>query len=245
MFCLLADTSSDSATRHRLGRDAELLVKPFLVPCLAEPKAEYFNMDHDRIALFDMDGSLADYDLAMRRDLRSMRSPCEPAIGDHDNLHDMEDAPHLDARMRLIKSHSGWWRDLPRMEEGFQIVRLAREIGFSINILTKAPTSHSSAWTEKYEWCRAQPELVDADIHLTMNKGLVYGTFLYDDYPRYMEMWLKHRSRGLGIMPHSASNSRFSHPNVVRWDGVNIESVRSAMQLAYDRAPYTNLILPA
>ncbi len=121
-------------------------------------------MDHDRIALFDMDGSLADYDLAMRRDLRSMRAPCEPPIADDDNLHNMEDEPHLDTRMRFIKSHSGWWRDLPRMEEGFQIVRLAREIGFSINILTKAPSSHSSAWTEKYEWCRAQSELQDADI---------------------------------------------------------------------------------
>ena len=36
--------------------------------------------DYDRVALFDLDGSLADYDLAMRRDLRLLCAPDEPAI---------------------------------------------------------------------------------------------------------------------------------------------------------------------
>jgi 5'(3')-deoxyribonucleotidase len=200
-------------------------------------------MNHDRIALFDMDGSLADYDVAMRRDLRSMRGPTEPALADTTNLHDLEDQPHLDARMRFIKSHPGWWRNLPRMEAGFQIVSLAHELGFNINILTKAPSSHSSAWTEKYQWCRAQPELIEADVHLTMNKGLVYGTFLYDDYPRYMDMWLKHRPRGLGIMPATPENAHYSHPNVIKWNGTNLNDIRTAMQNAFDRVPREDLVL--
>jgi 5'-nucleotidase len=201
-------------------------------------------MHHEPIALFDLDGSLADYDSAIRRDLRAMRAPCEPPIADDSNLHALEDFPHLDARMRFIKSHPGWWRTLPRVEAGFRIVQLAQTLGFSINILTKAPSSHSSAWTEKYEWCRAQPELANADVHLTMNKGLVYGTFLYDDFPRYMDSWLEHRPRGLGIMPTTPDNAYYTHPNVIKWNGTNLDRIVAAMQNAFDRAPRADLILP-
>jgi phosphoglycolate phosphatase-like HAD superfamily hydrolase len=200
-------------------------------------------LSQDRIALFDLDGSLADYDLAMRRDLRAMRAPCEPDIADEQDLHALEDQPHLDARMQFIKSHPGWWRTLPRIEAGFTIVRLAQELGFAINVLTKAPSGHASAWTEKFEWCRAQPELLDADVHLTMNKGLVYGTLLFDDFPRYMDDWLAHRPRGLGIMPVTAYNAHYAHPNVVKWNGANLAQVKDAMQRAFGRAPRKDLIL--
>ncbi|MGD1065503.1 MAG: hypothetical protein ABR975_01660 [Vulcanimicrobiaceae bacterium] len=131
--------------------------------------------DYERVALFDLDGSLADYDLAMRRDLQPLRAP--------------------------------------------------------------------KAWTEKVEWCKEQPELVTADIHLTMNKGLVYGTFLYDDYPVYMDLWLANRPRGLGVMLTTPDNAPYAHPNVVKWDGTNLEEVQRAMQIAYDRAPRTALLL--
>lgn len=194
--------------------------------------------DYDRVALFDLDGSLADYDLAMRRDLAALTAPGEPAITGETNLHELEDrAPHIKARMELIKAKSGWWRALPRIERGFVIVNLAREIGYRLNVLTKAPITQPQAWSEKVEWCKQQPELEHVDIHLTMNKGLVYGTFLYDDYPVYMDLWLANRPRGLGIMLVTADNANYSHKNVVKWDGTNLEEIRAAMQLAYDRKP--------
>jgi 5'-nucleotidase len=190
------------------------------------------------VALFDMDGSLADYDAALRRDLRAMRAPCEPPILDDSSMHDLEDRyPHLEARTHFIKSTPSWWATLPRIEMGFTVVRMAREIGYEINVLTKGPALHPVAWKEKLEWCRAQPELNDAAIHITMNKGLVYGALFYDDFPPYMEAWLRHRPRGLGIMPVTAYNLNFSRPNVIRWDGTNIEAVRAGMLAAYSRGP--------
>ncbi len=196
------------------------------------------------IALFDMDGSIADYDAAMRRDLSAMRAPCEPVILDTDNLHDLEDEyPYLEERMRFVKSTPSWWANLPRIEMGFTVVALARDIGYAVNILTKGPSSHAAAWKEKFEWCRAQPELSGAAIHITMDKGLVYGALLYDDFPQYMVAWLRHRPRGLGIMPVTAYNRGFAHPNVVKWDGTNLDAVRAAMLAAFVRAPREALII--
>jgi hypothetical protein len=76
-----------------------------------------------------------------------------------------------------------------------------------------------------------------------MDKGLVYGALFYDDFPPYMEAWLRHRPRGLGIMPVTGYNKTFSHPNVVKWDGANIAVVRAAMVAAYARAPREALII--
>ena len=200
--------------------------------------------EHPREALFDMDGSLADYDKAMRLCMRAMRNPNEPEIGEEDDMHSLEDGnPHIKVRMDYIKSNPGWWARLPRIENGFKIVTAAKEIGFNLNILTKGPSKHSAAWKEKLDWCQSQPELKTADIHMTMNKGLVYGTFLYDDFPPYMDIWLKHRPRGLGIMPVTSYNKDYLHPNVIKWDGTNYVEVYAALEVAYNRLPYKSLVL--
>ena len=85
------------------------------------------------------------------------------------------------------------------------------------------------------ERCEEQPELAEADIRLTMNKGLVYGKLLFDYFPDYMTKWRRHRPRGLGIMPVNPYNVAYSQPNVVKYDGANIEAIVTAMQIAYDR----------
>ena len=179
------------------------------------------------IALFDLDGSLADYESALARDLRKLQSPEEtPMTG---NLHDLERQEHIHARMQLIKSMPGWWLSLPRIEAGFDVVSAAADLGYEMNVLTKGPGSHSIAWKEKLEWCKAQPELHTANIHIVSNKGLVYGNVLYDDYPNYMAIWLEHRPRGLGIMPVTEYNKDFHHPNVIKYDG-NISEIREALE---------------
>jgi hypothetical protein len=173
-----------------------------------------------------------------------MRSPGEPEIAEDTRLHDLEGAlPYIKARMDFIKSKRGWWRELARIEPGFAIVRKAQSIGYHIDILTKASPQRVHAWMEKVEWCKDQPELAEADIHLTMNKGLVYGRLLFDDYEDYMTSWLQHRPRGLGIMPVTLYNRDYSRPNVVKYDGTNVDAVVTAMQIAYDREEKEPLIL--
>ncbi len=186
-----------------------------------------------KIALFDMDGSLADFDGAMIRDLNRLRSPDEPPTPF--NFRELEKLRHMKARMHLIHSQPGWWRKLGRIESGFRVLQLAEQIGFEINILTKGPRSHPQAWAEKLEWCQAQPELRTQAVHITVNKSLVYGLLLFDDYPVYMDAWLARRPRGLGIMPATPTNTGYEHPRVIRWDGKNLEAVERAMRAAYDR----------
>jgi 5'-nucleotidase len=192
-------------------------------------------MDAAKIALFDMDGSLADFD-AMRHELRLLRADSEKPITDATNLHALEEAhPFIKRRMDKVKSVPMWWRNLPRIE-AFVVLREAASLGFTVNILTKGPSGHSNAWMEKLHWCNDQPELSDANVHLTMNKGLVYGVMLYDDFPPYMESWLAHRPRGLGIMPATPYNESFSHPNVIKWTGTNLPKVVDAMRVAFSRS---------
>ena len=185
-----------------------------------------------RIALFDMDGSITDYNGAMRRDLELLRAPSEPALPE--NLWDLERQAHIKHRMHFIKASPGWWRRLAPIEAGLKVVDAARTIGYDINVLTKGPNRHPVGWAEKLEWCR--DHLCDSDdVHITMNKGLVYGTFLYDDFPEYMTAWLKFRPRGLGIMPATPANEGYEHPNVIRYDGTNFDQVYDALVSAYNR----------
>jgi 5'-nucleotidase len=208
-------------------------------------RAEIGDMnDMERIALFDMDGSLADYDHSMRAELRRMRSPAEPPILDTDDFHALAEAhPHLRYRMDVVKSVPGWWLNLPRIEAGFEVVTLAAEIGFKIGVLTKGPGRHSLAWKEKLDWIHGQPELEDCDITITLDKSNTYGTLLYDDFAPYMIKWLKNRPRGLGIMPTTTYNSDFIHDRVVRWDGSNQADIVAALTAAYSRAPREALVL--
>ena len=70
----------------------------------------------------------------------------------------------------------------------------------------------------------------DVDFTITRDKGLVYGKVLVDDYPQYIERWLKWRERGLVIMPANESNKYFNHQQVIRYDGTNLEEVSKAME---------------
>jgi hypothetical protein len=193
------------------------------------------------IALFDMDGSLADYEGAMARDLDELRSPGEPA-STVENLWDVEKLDHLSARRRLIKNQPGWWLNLEPIPMGMAVLRVCQQLGFDVHILTKGPKRHALAWDEKVRWCQRHVG-PDVDIHVTSDKGLVYGKLLYDDYPDYMLRWLAHRPRGLGIMPVTPHNRDFTHPNVVKWDGTNLDAVTRAVAAAKGRKPGEDLVL--
>jgi len=190
-------------------------------------------MPSDNIGLFDMDGSLANYDKAALEGLAALKSPDEPAVED---VWAASDIPHLKARMDLISRQPNWWLSLEPIPMGFQVLNLAKEIGFQIHVLTQGPKTKPLAWKEKVEWCQKHLG-PDIDIHITRNKGMVYGKFLYDDFCDFMLKWLEHRPRGLGIMPVNKANKDFRHPQVVRWDGSNLEEVVERLRAAYRRLP--------
>lgn len=192
------------------------------------------------IGLFDMDGSLADYIGTLQADLAALQAPGEPPIGD---MWLAEKQPHIANRMRLIKAQPGWWRDLPPIEAGMKVFEAAAELGFTNNVLTKGPRHHPNAWQEKVEWCRKYLGH-KTPVHITEDKGLVYGKFLYDDFPDYCLSWLRHRPRGLVIMPVNEFNKDFYHPQVVRYDGTNLDEVKAALAICLKRQKGEPLLLP-
>jgi len=196
-------------------------------------------IDLAKVFLFDLDGSLADYDGTLLADLERMRSPAEPPVAE---LRPAFAQPHLRARIDAVTARPGWWVGLPPLEAGMAVYRLAKGLGFDCQVLTKGPKRQPRAWAEKVEWCRHHLG-PDVDVHVVSDKGLVYGVALYDDYPGYVEAWLNHRPRGLVVMPVNASNRGFRHPNVVAYDGTNLAEVERAMRVALARKPGEELRL--
>ena len=145
--------------------------------------------------------------------------------------------PHVRERIKLIKNQPDWWKNLPRFNLGFKILKIAKDLEFEVYILTKAPKSIPKAWTQKAEWI--SENVPNIPIVMTQDKGLVYGKVLVDDYPPYIERWLEHRPRGLVIVPAHDYNQSFSHPNSIRYDGskTQLERIKKAMSIAKQRKP--------
>lgn len=181
-----------------------------------------------KIALFDMDSTLCDFDGAMRRDLTKLAAPDE-----HPRYMYDEKIPHIEARRDVIKKQPGWWLRLERLECGFDVLKMCQEIGFSIHVLTKGPYKAPVAWGEKAQWCREH--LPGIPVTITEDKGLVYGRVLVDDWPDYIASWLAFRPRGLVIVPAHSWNEHLVHPNIIRYDGSNKDQVRKALQESFDR----------
>jgi hypothetical protein len=191
------------------------------------------------IGLFDLDGSLADYDGQMLADLNALRCPEEPPVTE---LRGLSQTPHLEARMRLIMNQPGWWSGLPVLPTGKRVLDLARSLGFDCRILTKGPRRYPMAWKEKVDWCFQH--LGPVDITITFDKGSVYGKFLFDDYMDYCLRWLEHRKRGLVIMPVRSFKAEITHPQILQYDGSNLEQVHAALIACRDREPNEPLVIP-
>jgi len=187
---------------------------------------------HDAVALFDLDGTLADYDYRMDEQMRRICSEVEMAALQGQGFHARDswwhaNTPWMSARRKLIKAQPGFWRNLPRVERGFHVLEIARELGFENHALTKGPASNSAAWMEKVDWCQEHAP----DLHITIGqkKSLVYGKVLVDDWPPYFLPWLEVRPRGLVIAVEQSWNCDVKHPNLVIYDGRNLAEVRERM----------------
>jgi hypothetical protein len=182
--------------------------------------------------LFDLDGTLCDYDKAMKSDMQCLRAPNEPLYAGvpHD------DAPqYLQNRANLIRTSEDWWANLEQFKLGFDIWNLTKQIGYRHVILTQGPRLNSAAWSGKKRWINENLGS-ETDVVITRDKGLVYGKVLVDDWPRYIIKWLKWRPRGLVIMPAQKHNLGFKNPQVIRYTGKNLSVVSKALEQKYDIA---------
>ncbi len=183
----------------------------------------------EKVALFDLDGTLCDHDWGLANSLNSLRSP-EEKIYDS-----ARGAPeYIKNRTDLIRASSSWWENLEKFRLGWDVLDIAKELEFNIMILTQGPRKNPDAWAGKKKWIDKNLG-PDTDMTITRDKGLVYGKVLVDDYPGYVDRWLSWRERGLVIMPANEENKDYKHPQVIRYDGTNLEQVRDAMEKARDR----------
>lgn len=132
---------------------------------------------------------------------------------------------YIEARRHMITCQVGWWKNLPKLKLGFDILEQIHSMGYECVVLTKGPSRKFNAWSEKVEWCRNNLTEYISGVTITEDKGLVYGKILVDDYPDYCDAWLKHRPRGLVIMPAQPYNEDYKHPNAIRYDGTNMSEV--------------------
>src|SRR4030042_2454258 len=183
-------------------------------------------MKPENIILFDMDGTLVDYEKALFESMEKLRYPNEPSYYGPSR----DDAPsYLRARADLIRSKTSWWANLPKFKIGFEIWDLCVKLNFRNMILTQGPKRNPNAWMGKKLWLDKNIG-EEADVTITRDKGLVYGRALVDDFPKYIIRWLEWRPRGIVIMPAQEHNINFTHPQVTRYDGSNFIEVVDIMQ---------------
>ena len=171
-------------------------------------------MEERKIALFDMDGVLVDYHETLVKDMKKLMSPKEKMINIMNNKRRPD---YIEARKQLIISRPEWWINLPPLDMGISLLKFCEKIGFEIGILTKGPTKSTVAWSAKVDWIKKNlgylPEMV-----ITTDKSLVYGRVLVDDYPEYALSWLKHRPRGLVLMPKNKVTSKLKNKNILTYE---------------------------
>jgi 5'-nucleotidase len=176
------------------------------------------------VALFDLDGTLADHNGELHRRLERMRSPAESPDVPFEPAR--EAAPgYLRERTKAIRGNPGFWINLRPIRAGFEILEAAHRLGFQIEILSKGPRHSPIAWMEKLQWCDRHLADYPHQVTITMDKGLVYGKLLVDDYPEYVLRWLRWRKRGMVILPDQPWNQGFEHPQVYRYTGDKGEMV--------------------
>lgn len=187
-----------------------------------------------KIALFDMDDTLCDYTGRLLRDLKDIKSIYEPEVT-LEQIHECYD--YIEARRHMITSQLGWFKNLPVYNPGMEILSMCYSLGYNIGILTKGPQRKYNAWNEKVEWVHnnINPEVIEG-VTICHDKSLVYADVLVDDWPGYVEEWLKYRPRGLVIMPWHKHNKDFKHKNVIHYiDKNDNDMVMELLQKQFDR----------
>lgn len=205
-------------------------------------------MSDAAIALLDLDGTVADYDTALREGLARIAAPSEPKAL-HYPLPGRPVPDWMDARKDLVSRQPGFYRSLRKLPIGISIYWALLELGFEIHVLTKGPVRNTTAWTQKVEWC--QEHLPEARVTITQDKSLMYGKVLVDDWPPFFTPWLQARPRGLLVVPKQPWNEVLALPgNAVLADKPVVAGVvagdrlYACLKAARDRRPGDSLVMP-
>jgi 5'(3')-deoxyribonucleotidase len=172
-----------------------------------------------KIALIDLDGTMADYDNALQNGLQRLAKPGEDTswfkAGVGFNRESLE--PWQRERERLVRSADGFYRNLDPISMGFRVLELLLHCGFTCHIASKCPSDNSAqAAKEKIEWCASRASLRDLKVTICGDKSLMMGAILFDDWPGYITPWLENNLDSVVLMLDQPWNANFNHERVVR-----------------------------
>jgi hypothetical protein len=178
------------------------------------------------VALFDMDDTLCDTTSQKIREV-------EKYLPNEKNFSVNYCSPECTLQIRNLLRHTmsqpGWWQNLPKLNDGFELYDLMRSEGINIEIVTKMPETYPLALWEKLSWCKKNTP--DADnINLTLKKRRYPGDLLIDDWPDYVTAWLDYNKEGRAILPLRKWNKDYKSPRAIHYNGENIEQVKSLIQ---------------
>ena len=75
------------------------------------------DVEQDKIALIDLDGTVANFDKALSEQMKTLQAPNEPLYGDRYTGGIEPD--YISARRKMIQRQPGFWRDLEPIMFGF------------------------------------------------------------------------------------------------------------------------------
>lgn len=189
-------------------------------------------MENSRlIALFDMDDTLCDTMGQLKRDLAKRVSAEEFS---QFKPYSEKSTPNIKSKIKEIRNRPNWWRNLPRLQAGFDILNITTELGFENYIVTKGPYKIDMAFSEKRQWQKR--ELPDLKLIITDDKSIIQGNVLIDDWPPYLRSWIDNNPRGKAIMPLTEYNKNFNHSDILTYDGSNLQQVRKFLQVIKSEA---------
>jgi hypothetical protein len=177
------------------------------------------------IALIDLGGTLCDCSERLRDGLARLDgAPDPPGDGSPDVA-----AAHREARRRLVMAAPGFWRELPPLAVGFELLELVRELGFRVHVVTKGPHDVPAAWANKVSWCRRH--LPGVPVIVTDSKTLIFGHVLIDDWPPYVHDWQRQWPEALAVVPVQPWNDDLPlGARVLRYDSASRVEVRDALR---------------
>lgn len=109
--------------------------------------------------LVDLDGSVANYHKAMKAGLAALRAPEEEDVDWA--AYGRAVPAHIEARMSLIKTQPGFWRQLEPIPDGMAVVDLIKSVGFEPTVLTKGPRKTTfgceKSWFQGWSSMRTRP----------------------------------------------------------------------------------------
>jgi 5'-nucleotidase len=139
------------------------------------------------------------------------------------------DAATRESRRRIVMAAPGFWRNLPPLAVGFELLELVRELGFSVHVVTKGPHDAPAAWGDKVSWCRRH--LPGVPVIVTDSKTLVFGHVLIDDWPPYVHDWQQQWPAALAVVPVQPWNEGLPvSPRLLRYDRAHRAEVRDALR---------------